>query len=163
MHIEEQAGFGLATVMARMGVSAARIGNALGVTPAPGAAWSGRDGSSLTGVGPGTWLLLEKSPSPCWIEELRDRLAGLASVSDQSSGYCLWRLSGVSARTLLQRGMVIDLHPDSFSAGSAAVTAIAHISVVVRQLDDLPTYEVAVFRSFATSFRHWLDQAQTGS
>ncbi len=69
------------------------------------------------------------------------------------------RLSGPDARPLLQRGVSIDLHPASFARGSIAVTAIAHIDVVIRQIDNRPTFDIAIFRSFAGSFRHWLDSA----
>jgi methylglutamate dehydrogenase subunit D len=34
---------------------------------------------------------------------------------------------------------------------------IAHIGVILWQLDDAPTFEVATFRSYAFSFRRWLD------
>ena len=86
-----------------------------------------------------------------------NRLSGLASLSDQSSAYAVFRLSGLGARTLLQRGVSIDLDPAAFSPGSAATSVISHIGVIFWQLDNAPTYEVAVFRSLARSFRHWLD------
>ena len=34
---------------------------------------------------------------------------------------------------------------------------IAHIGVIIRQIDGAPTYELAVFRSLGESLRHWLD------
>ena len=36
---------------------------------------------------------------------------------------------------------------------------IAHIGVVIRQVDDGPTYDVATFRSFAGSLREWIGHA----
>ncbi len=160
LHIETRKGFGLACIMARKGVGGDRIGAALGVDAPVSPAWrSGNDGLSLIGTGAGTWLAHADEAAPFWADDLRARLGDLASVSDQSSGYVILRLSGADARTVLQRGMPIDLHPDMFRPGAVAATVISHIGAIVWQRDDRPTYEVATFRSFAGSFRHWLDQA----
>ena len=159
LHVERRVGFGLATIMARKGVDAGTIGAALGVdAPSRPALVRGQAGMALIGTGPGSWLAYADGVSPLWAETLRERLAGLASVSDQSDGYSILRLSGEGARTVLQRGGAMDFHRDAFSAGSAATTVIAHIGVIIWQVDDQPTYDVATFRSFSHSFRHWLDQ-----
>ena len=88
---------------------------------------------------------------------MQERLPGLAPVSDQSSSYVVTRLSGPDARRLLRRGLSIDLHPDAFVPGSAATSVIAHIGVIVWQVDDAPTYDLAVFRSLHASLRHWIE------
>lgn len=159
LHIQTRSGFGLVAIMGRKGVSDEAIGAALGLQ-APGrpALHRGPDGLALIGTGAGTWLAYSEDAPPLWAEGLREQLAGIASVSDQSDGYCVVRLSGEGARTALQRGAAIDLHPAAFGPGSAATTVIAHIGVILWQVDDRPTYEVATFRSFSDSFRHWLDQ-----
>lgn len=160
LHIEMRDDFGLASVMARKGVAADRIGEVLGIeAPLRPAFVTNGDGLSLIGTGAGNWLAHANGVSPFWADELRDRLKGLASVSDQSSSYAVFRLSGSGARIVLQRGMPIDLHPEAFGPGSAATTVISHIGAIVWQLDDQPSYDVATFRSFSGSFRHWLDQA----
>jgi sarcosine oxidase subunit gamma len=87
---------------------------------------------------------------------LRECFAGLASVCDQSDGRCVIRISGPSARDVLAKGIPLDLHPRVFGPGQAAVTLAAHIGVHIWQIDDMPTYEIAVFRGFAGSFWHWL-------
>jgi sarcosine oxidase subunit gamma len=156
LSILEVTGTGLATVMARKGIDAAAIGTALGVTPPTGPHASGDDALMLIGTGPGTWLARCAAAPPGWAESLGHRLAGLASVSDQSAGYRLYRITGRQAPTLLRRGAYIDI--DSSGPGSAATTVIARIGVIVRQVDADPTYELAVFRSYAESFRHWLEQ-----
>lgn len=159
LFVQPRAGFGLATIMARKGVSAETVGAALGVAAPDRPAWSrGADGLMLIGTGAGAWLAHRDAAPPFWAEDLRARLAGLASVSDQSDGYAITRLSGEGARTVLQRGAAIDFHPQAFAPGSAATTVIAHIGVIVWQLDGAPSYDVATFRSYADSFRHWLDQ-----
>jgi len=160
LHIETRAGCGLASIMARKGVEARQVGAALGIdAPTSPVRKVGAGGLSLIGTGSGTWLAYAEGVYPFWSNDLRQRVDGLASVSDQSSAYVILRLSGSRARTVLQRGAPIDLHPEAFGVGSAATTVVSHIGVIVWQLDDRPTYEVALFRSFSDSFRHWLDQA----
>ena len=132
----ERTGLSLATVMARKGADHAAIMAAACVP--------------LVATGPGTWLALG---------DVGNRLARLASVSDQSGGYLIYRLAGPDARALLQKGTFIDLHPGAFGPGSSAVTVIAHIGVILWQVDAAPTYEIALFRSFAGSFRHWVEAA----
>jgi sarcosine oxidase subunit gamma len=67
------------------------------------------------------------------------------------------RFSGPAARDLLSRGAFIDFHPSAFGPGSTAVTAIAHIGIILWQLDDTPAFEVALFRSYAASFWRWVE------
>lgn len=160
--VDERTGFGLATVMARKGVAPAAIGAALGVDLRDGPSCSAGDGIVLLGTGPGSWLAHAGAAPADWAAGLRERLGSLASVSDQSGGYVIFRLSGPGARTVLQRGASIDFHPASFVAGLVAATVIAHIGVVIRQVDDAPTYDILLFRSFAGSFRHWLDTTIEG-
>ncbi len=160
--IEERAGFGLATMMARKGVDPAAIGAVLGVNLRDGPYCSTGDDIALLGTGPGSWLVQADAAPADWAADLRDRLGSLASVSDQSGGYVIFRLSGPDARTVLQRGAAIDFDPAAFAPGSVATTVIAHIGVIIRQIDDAPTYDVALFRSFAGSFRHWFDITAKG-
>ena len=55
--------------------------------------------------------------------------------------------------------MPIDLHPRAFRAGDAAVTTVAHIGAQIWQVDETPTYELIVSRSFAAGFWEWLTDA----
>jgi methylglutamate dehydrogenase subunit D len=156
INITEQTRFGLATVMARKGVTTAQISAALGLELVTTSGWTGVNGLSAIGTGPGTWLVQFDNAPAGWAAGLANRLLGLASVSDQSGGYTIWRINGPNARDLLQRGAYIDLHPSRFGPGSSATTVIAHIGVILWQVDDMPTYDVAIFRSFTSSFQHWI-------
>jgi sarcosine oxidase subunit gamma len=138
----ERTGLALATVMARKGADHAAILTAADCAMIP--------------TGPGTWLAEGDA------ELLAVRLVGLAHVSDQSGGYIVHRFAGPAARALLQKGVAIDLDPSAFGPGSAAVTGIAHIGVIIWQVDDAPTYDLALFRSFAGSFHHWVAAAAQG-
>ncbi|MDH7639111.1 sarcosine oxidase subunit gamma [Sphingomonas oryzagri] len=155
--INTRDGLGIASIMARKGVDTAAIGAALGsdMPTSPRAVFSGT--RTVIGTGHGTWLVIDDDATPDFAETLAEQLAGIASVSDQSSGYSVVRLSGPDARTLMRRGAAIDVDPSVFGPGSAATTVIAHIGALFWQVDDQPTYDVATFRSYAGSFRHWLD------
>ena len=155
--VEERSGFGLATVMARKAVSAAALGSALGFSPPEGPERIKRDGMAWIGTGPAAWLAMTDVPEIGWPASLEQKLKGLASISDQSGSYRIFRVAGDKARSLLQRGAFIDLHADAFREGSAATTVIAHIGVVFWQADDDPGFEVATFRSYAPSFLRWLN------
>lgn len=150
-------GLAIAAVMARKNIGADAIGAALNMTLADGPVLSYGPDILLVGTGPGCWLAIADA-APDFAASLTARLAGLASITDQSSGYSITRIAGEGARRLLQRGAAIDLHPAAFAAGSVATTVIAHIGVIFWQIDDAPTYDIATFRSFAGSFSHWLDQ-----
>jgi sarcosine oxidase subunit gamma len=148
---------GLGTIMARKGVGAQQIGQALGMTLGEGGGVARNGPLSLVGTGPGTWLAVSEAGDEGLVKALQSRLSNLASISDQSSGYAVFRLSGRKAREVLQRGVPIDLDPLVFGMNSAATTVIAHMGVILWQGDDgSPSYYVALFRSFADSFSEWL-------
>lgn len=157
IRIEERTGLGLAHIIARASADPADVGRILGVSLPAGPKTICVGDLTLLGTGPSTWLAVAEDAPVDWFERLRASLGPLASLADQSSGYVVWRVSGSAARTLLQRGAAIDFDPSLFNAGSVATTMIAHIGVIIWQVDDAPTYQVALFRSFARSFRHWLD------
>jgi methylglutamate dehydrogenase subunit D len=106
--------------------------------------------------------MIAETPAPGWAAIVADDLAGIASVFDQSSGYAILGLSGVGAGALLQKGAFLDLHADAFPPGSVAVTVIEHIGAILWRPDE-NIFEIAVFRSFASSFWHWLTAAAAAS
>ncbi len=117
------------------------------------------EGSDIAFVwaGPGQWLAIAERGAGRDLEvELKGKLAGIASVVDQSDGRVIVRLAGPLARDVLAKGVPIDLHPRAFKPGSVAITHASHIGVILWQLDEAPTYEAAMFRSYADSFAHWL-------
>lgn len=159
--IAKREGFGIATVMARKGVTSAMVGSALGLD-APRGPRSASDVVTLLGTGPGMWMAVADHAGPDWADGLELKLKGIASVSDQSGGYVIFGISGPSARSTLQRGVFIDLDESAFGPGSVATTVVGHIGIILWQTDSAPSYEVALFRSFSHSFREWLDAAAAG-
>jgi len=163
--LAERNGLGIATIMLRSGHHAAlaqRIEAMFGLTLPEGPRRSAAGAMSMIGTGPRTWLLMRESAPPDWATALISDFIDIASVSDQSSSYAVMRITGGATRDFVSRGATLDLHPDVFGTGSAAVTMIAHIGVILWQVDDAPSYEIAVFRSFAGSFWHWLRTAADG-
>jgi methylglutamate dehydrogenase subunit D len=115
------------------------------------------DGLSFVWAGPGRWLAKTSAQSGAALETtLRNELSGIASIIGQTDGRCVFRISGPSVRAVLAKGLPIDLDPRAFAPGDTALTLVAHISVHIWQLDNVPTYELAVPRSFAASFCEWL-------
>jgi hypothetical protein len=53
------------------------------------------------------------------------------------------------------KGILIDLHPSAFAPGNTAITTVAYVGDHFSQIDAGPTYESAVFRSFAIAFAEW--------
>ena len=88
--------------------------------------------------------------------ELTIGLGKRAMIADQSDGRCVLRLRGMKAREVLAKGIGIDLHARAFKPGDVALTLAAHVGVQLWQLDDAPTYEIAVARSLAGSLWAWL-------
>lgn len=89
--------------------------------------------------------------------ELRKRLEGLASCSDQSHGRIILRIKGPKARELLAKGTPIDLHPSAFGPGKSAVTQMAHVGVHLIQTGE-DAFELSVFRGFSENFWEWLTE-----
>ncbi len=156
--IVERSGLGLATVAARKGAPVrVAVKASYGVNlPDESAVVQGPD-VSFVGYGPGQWLAVSESlAGEALARDLAKRLRGLASISDQSGGRTVLRVSGSRARDVLAKGLPIDLHPRVFSPGSAATSAIALMGVQLWQIDDTPSYDIALFRSLSASFWRWL-------
>lgn len=123
------------------------------------------EGNSIAIVwtGPDQWLAVAERDAGRDLErELKPLVAGLAAVTDQTDARAVLRISGPRGRDVLATGVPIDLHPRVFAPGSAAITHASHIGVILWQLDAVPTYELAVFRSFAHSLAEWLEAAVAG-
>jgi len=103
--------------------------------------------------GPNQWMVIsEGDAADGLLEKIQNAVGDKAAVVDQSHGRVGLRLSGEHARTVMQKNCPLDLHPVSFGSGSCALTTVAHIGVLVIQVDDGPTYDLFVNRSFARSF-----------
>jgi sarcosine oxidase subunit gamma len=153
----------LATVIVRRGRAtehSARVAEAFGLE-LPAAPLRRACGPiAFAWAGPGHWLAeCEGEAGHRFEARLRSALGDLAAVSDQSDGRAILRLSGTRARDVLANGLPIDTHPSVMQPGSVVLSAIGHIAVHLWQLDDIPTYDCAVARSYAGDFLRWIEAA----
>ncbi|MEJ0052864.1 MAG: sarcosine oxidase subunit gamma family protein [Methylovirgula sp.] len=150
----------IATIIARgpIGEFAQRLKEAFGVELTLGSKMSSGGGLILVATGPRAWLAVREGGDNL-VNALRQGLGETAAITDQSSGYAVLRIAGPNARATFEKGLGVDLHPRAFQAGDAASTSCAHLNVVIWQIDDAPTYDVAVPRSFAAAFCHWLSES----
>ena len=156
--IAERVGLGLATVATRKGAPLrAAVKASYGVDLPDASAIAHGPNVSFVGYGPGQWLAVSETlANEALARDLAQRLKGLASISDQSGGRTVLRLSSSRSRDVLAKGLPIDLHPRSFAPGSAATSTISLMGVQLWQMDDAPTYDIALFRSVSASFWRWL-------
>lgn len=114
-------------------------------------------GLALIGTAPGQWLAIaEDADSMRMLDALAQQLIGHAAITEQSDSKVIIRISGARARAVLAKGCSLDLHGRVFRPGDAATTAVALIDCVLWQIDDAPSYDLAVPSSFAESFWSWL-------
>jgi sarcosine oxidase subunit gamma len=156
----ERVGLAIATVLARrgkLGELCAAVENNFNILLPAGPKRAANNGVAFLGTGLGKWLAISESRDAAFVRSLETRLQERASVVDQSGLLGVVRLTGPALLDTLEKGVQIDLAPGAFPAGSVAVTSIAHIGATLWKVDDGPTIDIAVARSLADSFQHWLE------
>jgi sarcosine oxidase subunit gamma len=152
----------LAQIMTRRGHNAdvAKAAKKLfGVEPPASPKAAAGKAATLIWSGPDQFLAFSEQPasSPS-IEQIEKAFAGTASLSNQSDGRCLIRISGANARDALAKVTALDLHDTVFPVGAAATTSIDHTAVNFwREADAVggaPAYAMLVFTSFADTLWH---------
>ncbi len=106
---------------------------------------------TLISAGPGQWMAL--SPAQNLYETLQP-LQSHAALTDQSHGRAIIRVSGPKWHEVLRKGVTLNLH--EFAVGQAAATVISHIGALMWRVDEAQ-FIIAVPRSLAGSFWHWLE------
>jgi methylglutamate dehydrogenase subunit D len=159
-------GLGLATVIAKRGQCRALVQlvrERYGIELPCGNIRKAARRLAFAGLGPETWLATSEVACNEFSASLREEIGSLASISDQSDGYAMLRLTGAKVRDTLAKLIPIDVHPRVFKPGDVATTVTSHIGITIWRLEDAidgsPTFEVAVFRSFARSFWHALAES----
>jgi sarcosine oxidase subunit gamma len=122
-------------------------------------------------LGPDEWLVTApRGLAPDLTGRLRRAVAGRhAAVVDLSAGRAVIEIGGPRARTLLQKGCGLDLHPRVFGPGQCAQTMFAKLPVILDQLGSerpgaerlgaVPVYRLFVHRSAARWLTGWLIDA----
>ena len=134
----------IAMVIARKGKSKA-IKDALATLKSVDVLWAGPD----------QYFIQSSKTESALISDLQKKLEGLASITDQSHGRVVLRISGPKARTVLAKDTPVDLHQDEFPMGKSALTQIAHVSVHLTRTGK-DEFTLSVFRGFSESFWEWL-------
>ncbi len=109
-------------------------------------------------LGPDEWLVITPADKQAELEQrLRSALSGVfSSVTDVSSGQTIVRVSGARARAVLQKGCTLDFHPTVFKLGDCAQSLLAKAGVMISLVDETPTFDIVVRRSFSDYLGLWL-------
>ena len=105
--------------------------------------------ANLRAVGPGTWLLADAAQAAPEPAALRTALRGLATVVDLSHARTAFFLAGPAAAQTIATFCSLDITGGAFPAGSATNTRLGHIGMTLTHLDDVPTFEILVYRGYA--------------
>ena len=158
--LSERSGLALCVISAGVGKASEVAAKMLSVTelePPTGPRRVSNKGFAVIGTAPGQWLAVAESKEARALPGMLGvALKGLATVVDLSDGKAVLRISGGRARDTLAKGCSLDLHPTVFNPGSAATTPVALIDCVIWQVDETPSYDLAVPSSYAESFWSWL-------
>jgi heterotetrameric sarcosine oxidase gamma subunit len=159
----DRGGLGLATVIAhkdQLVALTARVRERFGLELRSGPRRFSAGDVAFAGIGPGAWLAMRERGFEGFAHSLEATIGDVASVTDQSSGYAILRVTGPRLRDTLAKLVPLDLHARAFEPGDVASTTASHISATLWRLPDAvdgsPVFEIAVFRSFAASFWHAL-------
>ncbi len=117
--------------------------------------------SMIYWLGPDEWLIVTPAEvRPTLPTLLDDALHGMhAAMNVLTGGQVMMRVSGENAAALIGKGCTLDLHPTNFAAGQCAQTGLAKASILIARIDDAPTFDVIVRRSFAEYVALWLQHA----
>jgi sarcosine oxidase, subunit gamma len=87
-------------------------------------------------LGPDEWLVVSQDDADTLVEELCTAVGDTPSqIVDVSANRTLIELSGPSARGVLEKGCPADLHPRAFVDGTAIMTSLARVPVLLWKVD----------------------------
>ena len=109
-------------------------------------------GARAQWAGAEQYFVLDKA-----FDEVRKKLEGFASCSDQSHGRVIIRIEGPKVRNVLCKGTPVDLHESEFEIGKSVLTQMAHVGVHLTRVA-ADAFELSVFRGFSESFWEWLTE-----
>jgi len=117
-------------------------------------------GTSILWLGPNEWwVVTTPDRSDELVSALRQAFQGQhTAVIDVSESRTVITVTGPKARDLLARGISLDLHPRVFGPGQCAQTGMAKANILLHQLDDKPSYDIYVLKSFSDYLFRWSEQ-----
>ena len=120
-----------------------------------------KSGRALLWLGPDEWLAVtavadDGALQARLTETLEDVHHGVADVSHSR---IIIGLQGANARDVLMKGTNIDLHPRHFGPDNCVQAHLGRCLMLLHQLDDEPSYDIYIHRSFAVYAWQWLSDA----
>jgi sarcosine oxidase subunit gamma len=111
-------------------------------------------------LGPNEWRVTgADGEAASLVETLRGNFVGQhAAACDVSESRAILVLKGPRAREVLMRGVSLDLHPREFRVGQCAQTGLSRANVLLHLVDDTPTFEIYVLKSFSDYLWRWLEK-----
>ena len=109
---------------------------------------------TVLGLAPDAWLIVTPEPA-----DLTALVPEGATAVDLSHAWSVLRLQGAKAREVLSKICALDTHPRAFKPGACFRTDLDRHSVLVHAVDETPTFDLYVARSFALSFWDCLSDA----
>jgi sarcosine oxidase subunit gamma len=131
----------------------ARLGAAL---PARCGTVATAEGCSVLWLSPDEFLVVSDGQPASATSALVEALEGdPGSAVDLSANRTTFELAGPMAREVLEKGCPLDLHPRAFEAGTAYVTLIGSVPVILWKVAD-EVYRILPRSSFADFLGRWL-------
>jgi len=117
-------------------------------------------GRQILWLGPNEWWVTgADGEAGVLVENLRAGFVGQhAAACDVSESRAIIRLKGLMTREVLMRGVSLDLHPREFHVGQCAQTGLSRANVLLHLVDDTPTFEIYVLKSFSDYLWRWLEK-----
>lgn len=114
-------------------------------------------GISFVGIAPGQWwAFAEEYECDRFFTRLEACVGMFGTIVNQSDARAIVELSGPKVRSVLSKGVSVDLDERNFRMGDAATTMAAQLWITIWQTDEEPTYRLSVFRAFGSSLLDWL-------
>lgn len=112
-------------------------------------------------LGPNEWWVTgPDGEADFLVETLRSAFVGQhATACDVSESRAIIVLKRPKARDVLMRGVSLDLHPRAFAPGQCAQTGVSRANALLHLVDDTPTFEIYVLKSFSDYLWRWLEKA----
>ncbi len=138
-----------------------RVASVTGGLPAVCGAVSGTGDTTVLWLGPEEFLVVapleaHESLGGDLIQALREALAdGEGQMVDLSANRTTFDLTGPRARAVLEKGCALDLHPRSFTPGTAVSTEVGNIPVILWKTGE-ESYRIFPRASFADFLGRWL-------
>jgi len=118
-------------------------------------------GKTLLWLGPDEWLAVMAADDDGKLSAgLGGALADVHhAIADVSHSRAVIGLQGLNARDVLMKGTNVDLHPRAFAPDNCIQAHLGRCHILLHQLDDAPSYDIYVHRSFAVYVWNWLRDA----